>query len=226
MPSVMARSAEIEGKHHRIFMPQSDAERADYREFWARLNRGEYQTGEFKRMRKDGRPVWIQASYNPVLDGRGKATQVIKFATDITARKIKALEDAGKMAAIDRAQAVIEFELDGTIITANENFLDAMGYALTEIRASITACSSSPRCGTVPAMRCLGQAQARRIRRPANTSGSERMAARSGSWPPTIPSSTRPDALQGRQIRLRRHREEAAGGGQRGQIDAIRSRKP
>jgi methyl-accepting chemotaxis protein len=126
--------AEIEGKHHRIFMPQSDAERADYKEFWARLNRGEYQTGEFKRMRKDGRPVWIQASYNPVLDGRGKATRVIKFATDITARKMKALEDAGKMAAIDRAQAVIEFELDGTIITANSTFLDAMGYTLTEIR--------------------------------------------------------------------------------------------
>ena len=125
--------SEIEGKHHRIFMPQSDAERADYKEFWARLNRGEYQTGEFKRIRKDGRPVWIQASYNPVLDGRGKATRVIKFATDITARKMKALEDAGKMAAIDRVQAVIEFELDGTIITANGTFLDAMGYALTEI---------------------------------------------------------------------------------------------
>ena len=126
--------AEIEGKHHRIFMPQPDAEGADYKEFWARLNRGEYQTGEFKRIRKDGRPVWIQASYNPILDGRGKATRVIKFATDITARKMKALEDAGKMAAIDRVQAVIEFELDGTIITANGTFLDAMGYALTEIR--------------------------------------------------------------------------------------------
>ncbi|MCP3380755.1 PAS domain-containing methyl-accepting chemotaxis protein [Bradyrhizobium sp. CCGUVB4N] len=125
--------SEIEGKHHRIFMQQSDAERADYKDFWARLNRSEYQTGEFKRIRKDGRPVWIQASYNPVLDGRGQATRVIKFATDITARKMKALEDAGKLAAIDRVQAVIEFELDGTIITANGTFLDAMGYTLPEV---------------------------------------------------------------------------------------------
>jgi len=126
--------AEIEGKHHRIFMPQSDAERADYKEFWTRLNRGEYQTGEFKRTRKDGRPVWIQASYNPVLDSRGNATRVIKFATDITARKMKALEDAGKMAAIDRVQAVIEFELDGTIRHANDNFLRTMGYSLEQVR--------------------------------------------------------------------------------------------
>ncbi|MFX8585773.1 PAS domain-containing protein, partial [Acinetobacter baumannii] len=81
-----------------------------------------------------GREIWIQASYNPILDDAGRPCKVIKFATDITARKTRSLEDAGKISAIGRVQAVIEFNLDGTIITANQNFLDAIGYRLDEIR--------------------------------------------------------------------------------------------
>ena len=104
-----------------------------YAAFWATLNRGEYQTGEYKRIRKDGREIWIQASYNPVLGADGKPVSVIKIATDITARKRQSMEDAGKIAAIGRAQAIVEFEMDGTIITANQNFLNALGYALAEI---------------------------------------------------------------------------------------------
>ena len=125
---------EIRGKHHSMFVDPAESEKADYREFWARLNRGEYQAAQYKRFAKGGRAVWIQASYNPILDGSGKPVGVIKFATDITAQKIHSMEDAGKIAAIGRAQAVIEFNMDGTIITANENFLKAMGYALDEIK--------------------------------------------------------------------------------------------
>ncbi|MBR0792297.1 PAS domain-containing methyl-accepting chemotaxis protein [Bradyrhizobium manausense] len=125
---------EIKGKHHGIFVDPAERESAAYREFWARLNRGEYQAAQYKRFAKGGQPVWIQASYNPIMDNNGKLTGVIKFATDITAEKIKAMEDAGKLAAINRVQAVIEFNVDGTIITANRNFLDAMGYSLDEIK--------------------------------------------------------------------------------------------
>ena len=125
---------EIQGKHHSMFVAPSERDSAAYRDFWAALKRGEYQAAEYKRIGKGNKEVWIQATYNPVLDGNGKPFKVVKFATDITARKIKSMEDAGQIAAISRAQAVIAFEMDGTIVTANENFLGAMGYTLAEIQ--------------------------------------------------------------------------------------------
>ena len=126
--------AEIQGKHHSMFVEPAMRDSAAYREFWAALNRGEYQAAEYKRIGKGGKEVWIQASYNPILDRNGKAVKVIKFATDITAAKMLSMEEAGKIAAIGRAQAVIEFNLDGTIITANQNFLNTLGYSLGEIQ--------------------------------------------------------------------------------------------
>jgi methyl-accepting chemotaxis protein len=125
--------AELAGKHHQIFMPGETRNSVEYRAFWADLNLGKYKAGEFKRIGKGGHEVWIQASYNPILDASGKAVKVVKFASDITSQKIRNMEDAGKIAAIGRAQAVIEFNLDGSIITANENFLGALGYSLAEI---------------------------------------------------------------------------------------------
>jgi methyl-accepting chemotaxis protein len=125
---------EIQGKHHSMFVDPSERDGAAYRDFWAALNRGEYQAAEYKRIGKGGHEVWIQATYNPVLDNDGKPVKVVKFATDITARKIKSMEDAGQIAAIGRAQAVIAFEMDGTIVTANENFLKTLGYTLAEIQ--------------------------------------------------------------------------------------------
>jgi methyl-accepting chemotaxis protein len=125
--------AEVQGQHHRMFVEPAEANGAGYREFWTKLNRGEFQAAEFKRVAKGGREIWIEASYNPILDRNGKPTKVVKFATDITPKKIHAIESAGKVSAIGRSQAVIEFNLDGTIVTANENFLGAMGYSLTEV---------------------------------------------------------------------------------------------
>src|SRR5258705_347680 len=125
---------EIQGKHHSMFVDPSERDSAAYRDFWAALKRGEYQAAEYKRIGKGGREVWIQATYNPVLDAGGKPFKVVKFATNITARKIKSMEDAGQIAAIGRAQAVIAFEMNGTIVTANENFLKALGYTLAEIQ--------------------------------------------------------------------------------------------
>ena len=125
---------EVQGKHHGIFVEAGERSSLAYREFWAKLNRGEPQSAEYKRVGKDGKEIWVQASYNPVLDSKGKPTKVIELATDITAKKIEALENAGQIAAMERSQAVAAFNLDGTIITANKNFLNAMGYVLGEVQ--------------------------------------------------------------------------------------------
>ena len=125
---------EIKGKHHSLFVDPATRDSAAYREFWASLNRGEFQAAQYKRFGKGGKEIWIQASYNPVMDAKGKPVGVVKFATDITAQKIQSMEDSGKISAIGRAQAVIEFNMDGTIVTANENFLGAVGYSLAEIQ--------------------------------------------------------------------------------------------
>ena len=124
---------EIQGKHHSLFMPEGDRRTPEYAEFWAGLRRGEFQRNEYRRIAKGGREVWIQASYTPVLDGRGGVAKVVKYATDVTAQKQQAADWAGQIAAIGKAQAVIEFNLDGTVIVANRNFLNAVGYTLGEI---------------------------------------------------------------------------------------------
>jgi methyl-accepting chemotaxis protein len=124
---------EVVGKHHRMFCDPSYAESAAYAEFWQKLGRGEYHADEFKRITKDGTEVWLQASYNPVFDEDGKPVRVVKFATDVTANKLQTAEYEGKIEAINRAQAVIEFDLEGRVITANENFLRIFGYGLDEV---------------------------------------------------------------------------------------------
>ncbi|CAN7384313.1 PAS domain-containing methyl-accepting chemotaxis protein [Ensifer adhaerens] len=123
---------EIVGRHHRMFVQPEEAASAAYADFWARLARGEYDSQQYRRIGKGGREIWIEASYNPVFRGR-KPYKVVKFATDITASKAKSTDDQGKIDALSRAQAIIEFTPSGEIITANENFLSAMGYALPEI---------------------------------------------------------------------------------------------
>jgi len=144
---------EIRGRHHSIFMPAGDRDASEYRQFWASLNRGECRSGQFKRIRKDGSTIWIQAAYNPILDGNDRPIAVVKFAQDITAERAKAIDDAGKIEAIDRAQAAIEFNLDGTIITANRNFLDAMGYSIEEIRGRHHSVFVEPATAASPAYR-------------------------------------------------------------------------
>jgi PAS domain S-box len=125
--------SDVRGKHHRIFVDEAFAASADYRDFWTRLRRGDHHAGLFRRRARDGRDVWIEASYNPVLDRDGRPYKIVKFATDITARILADAERAGLVAAIDKSNAVIEFDLSGTILTANANFLAALGYALDEI---------------------------------------------------------------------------------------------
>ncbi len=124
---------EIKGQHHRIFCEPSYAASDEYRAFWANLAAGKFDAREYKRITKTGREIWIQASYNPVFRG-GKPYKVVKLATDITAVKLAASEDASKLAAIGHSQAVIEFTPEGEILTANENFCAGLGYSLSEIK--------------------------------------------------------------------------------------------
>lgn len=124
---------EIVGKHHSMFVGRADRDGPEYKQFWERLNRGEHQVAQFKRIAKNGREVWIEASYNPVLAADGKPFKVVKIATDITRQKLEYADLLGQVSAINKSQAVIEFDLDGTVRTANALFLDALGYSLAEI---------------------------------------------------------------------------------------------
>ncbi|MDC7676592.1 methyl-accepting chemotaxis protein [Asticcacaulis machinosus] len=124
---------EIRGRHHSLFCDPAYTATDDYRRFWNDLANGTFSAGEFKRVGKGGRIIWLQATYNPVRDDRGKVVKVIKFASDITADKLQELDYKGKMSAIGRVQAVIEFTTDGIILTANDNFLKTLGYNLKDI---------------------------------------------------------------------------------------------
>lgn len=124
---------EIRGKHHSMFCEPSFTSGAEYQEFWRRLGRGEFDSGVYKRIGKGGREVWIRATYNPILDQAGRPFKVVKFASDITEVEVERNELVAKSNAMSRSQAVIEFELDGTIVTANENFLATLGYTLDEV---------------------------------------------------------------------------------------------
>jgi methyl-accepting chemotaxis protein len=126
--------AEIKGQHHRLFVDPEFVRSAEYKTFWTRLGQGEFDSQEYRRIAKNGRDVWIQASYNPVKNRRGKVVKVVKVATDITAEKLRNAEFEGKINAISRVQAMIEFTPSGEVITANENFLNTLGYRLEEIR--------------------------------------------------------------------------------------------
>ena len=124
---------EIVGQHHRMFVDPAYAASPEYAAFWEKLGSGVYDTAEYKRFGKGGKEIWIQASYNPIFDQVGRPFKVVKYATDITETKQRAADLAGQLEAIDKAQAVIEFELDGTIVQANDNFCAALGYRLDEI---------------------------------------------------------------------------------------------
>jgi len=125
---------EIKGKHHRMFAEEDYANSPEYKLFWEKLNRGEYDSGEYKRIGKGGKEVWIQASYNPITDLNGELFKVVKYASDVTAEKLQSADYSGQIDAIGKSQAVIEFNMDGTIITANDNFLNTVGYSISDIK--------------------------------------------------------------------------------------------
>ncbi|WP_296949588.1 PAS domain-containing methyl-accepting chemotaxis protein [uncultured Massilia sp.] len=127
------RAEEIVGRHHAMFVERDVAASPEYALFWEDLAAGKVERAEYKRLAKGGRDIWINASYNPVVDGAGHVVKVIKFATDITEQRQRAVECAGLVEAIRKAQAVVEFDMDGTLISANENFLALLDYSLEDV---------------------------------------------------------------------------------------------
>ena len=125
---------EIKGQRHSMFCDSAYGQSPEYRLFWEKLARGEPEVGQYKQIAKDGRDVWLHASYNPILDSHGKVFKIVGYATDITQQKLKDADYEGQIAAIGKAQAVIEFALDGKILDANANFLKALGYTLDEVK--------------------------------------------------------------------------------------------
>ncbi|HMO14309.1 MAG TPA: methyl-accepting chemotaxis protein [Pirellulaceae bacterium] len=125
---------EIQGKHHSMFLSDQARTSPEYASFWSRLSRGECFAENFQRVTKSGKLLWIQATYNPIVDGNGKVVKVVKFAIDVTDQINQTYDLRGQLAAVSRSQAVIEFSLDGTIQSANQNFLDALGYTMDEIK--------------------------------------------------------------------------------------------
>jgi len=125
---------EIQGQHHSLFVEPSYSKSIDYRQFWERLGRGEVDAGEYKRVGKGGKEIWLQANYNPILDDNKKPVKVVKYATVITDAKLRNADFEGQIAAIGKSQAVIEFSPDGKILHANENFLKVVGYNQDEVR--------------------------------------------------------------------------------------------
>ena len=128
------RLDEIRDKNYSIFVDDAYAESEGYKTFWERLRSGESFFDEFPRLNKEGERIWLQAGCSPVTDQSGRPCKVIKTARDITAEKLRAVEYEGCMTAITKSQAIISFELDGTIIEANDAFLNAVGYRLDEIQ--------------------------------------------------------------------------------------------
>src|SRR6185295_10584697 len=120
--------SEIRGKHHSMFVDPEHRGTPEYKEFWNKLRRGEVQAAQYKRMARNGRPVWVSATYYPILNGRDRPFKVVKYTVDITEQMLAQSDAKEQIAAISKAQAVAEFELDGTIIAANENFLRMMDY--------------------------------------------------------------------------------------------------
>ncbi|MEO0444230.1 MAG: PAS domain-containing methyl-accepting chemotaxis protein, partial [Pseudomonadota bacterium] len=125
---------EIVGKHHRIFCPQSLIDSADYKQFWQDLAAGRFLSGEFKRVHKDGSPLWLEAFYSPVRDTDGNVVKIVKLAADVT-ESFQNLKDKQSLQdALAQSVAIIEFNTDGTVITANGNFCNATGYRLEQIQ--------------------------------------------------------------------------------------------
>lgn len=121
-------------KSHREFCSSALTNSAEYSQFWSQLRAGKFVSGTFQRINSMGQNVWLEASYNPVIDERGQVITIVKYALDVTEKVVQEALNRGKLAALDRAMAVIEFDLSGNILSANENFLHTMGYALNELK--------------------------------------------------------------------------------------------
>lgn len=124
---------ELRGKHHRLFCDPAYVKTAEYQQLWRELGEGKAISGTFERIDKAGREVWLEASYMPVRDELQHVTSVIKVASDISQRVKDEHENQSLLKAIGRSMAVVEFNPQGRVLKANQNFLTTMGYRLEEV---------------------------------------------------------------------------------------------
>lgn len=128
------RRDDLIGQHHRTLCFRSQIDSQEYKRFWQDLQAGTPQVGTFVRKNHKNQRIWLEATYIPVKNARGQVHSVIKIAYDVTAKQEKQLANEAMAAALDRSMAIIEFEPDGTIVTANENFLKTLGFTLGQIQ--------------------------------------------------------------------------------------------
>lgn len=124
---------ELVGQHHSVLVSASYASSEEYRIFWDNLRRGKFDAGEYKRHGRNGQEVWIQATYNPILDMSGRVFKVVKFASVVTDAKIEAADAKAQIEAISRSQAVAQFDVHGNILSINDNFTKEFGYTQAEV---------------------------------------------------------------------------------------------
>jgi methyl-accepting chemotaxis protein len=124
---------EVIGQHHSTLVLSDYSKSADYIKFWQRLNAGDAIVGEFRYMAKGGKDVWLQASYNPIVDATGKPYKVVEYAADVTEAKLKNADFEGKIEAIGKSQGEIEVGLDGSILKINALYLSMLGYSTSEL---------------------------------------------------------------------------------------------
>ncbi len=128
---------EVQGQHDSKFVEAEYAKSRDFKTFWNDLANGVAQEGEFQRFGRDGNEVWLHGVYSPLADQNGDVYKVVTFGQDITAdvlRRRSSLDYQNQLNAIGNAQAVVEFQPDGTILSANNKFLSVLGYSLEEIQ--------------------------------------------------------------------------------------------
>ncbi|MEM5530109.1 methyl-accepting chemotaxis protein [Gammaproteobacteria bacterium AS21] len=123
---------EVVGQHHKVMCKENYVKSKEYSNFWLDLKKGNANKGTFERVNKAGDNIWLEASYIPISQD-GKIVKVVKLAADVTQEKNEALAKEAILTALNHSQAIIEFNPDGTIITANKNFTQTVGYELAEI---------------------------------------------------------------------------------------------
>ena len=141
------------GKHHSLFCEAEYARSPEYASFWQRLRSGETFSERFMRIASNGRRIWLEASYLPVQDRRGRVLRIVKVATDITLRTVQEQTQTSFMHAMNRSMAVCQFDLDGRVVDANDNFLQVMGYRMDEIRGRHHSTFCDPREAQSPEYR-------------------------------------------------------------------------
>ncbi len=123
---------EVIGKPHSFFCDQNHINSSTYQDLWKKLRQGEAVFDTYPRIGKAGQRIWLEGSYTPITDDDGRLLKIVKFAQDATERRTRNAENRGKLQGINRTNLVVEFDREGVVISANNRFLEAMGYQREE----------------------------------------------------------------------------------------------